>query len=92
MACASCRRGACVQGLRSRGRGSRPLGRNVIRCDDDHVMRTESDALDHRWRTPTGDPCPRTQHLDGTVDGTGECMCCGFCLLAGLVELPSADA
>jgi hypothetical protein len=30
-------------------------------------------------------------HVDGRVDGTGECQDCGFCLLlAGLVDLPEA--
>jgi hypothetical protein len=48
----------------------------------------------HRpWQTPTGDPCPRTLRIDGTVDTTGDCLGCGFCLLiAGLVELPLAFA
>lgn len=34
-----------------------------------------------RYATPTGEPCPRTVHVDGTVEGTGECLWCGFCLL-----------
>jgi hypothetical protein len=39
----------------------------------------------HGYQTPTGEPCPRTVRVDGTVDG-GDCTCCGFCLLlAGLV-------
>lgn len=38
-----------------------------------------------RYTTPTGDPCPRRVHVDGRVEGDGECLWCGFCLLvAGL--------
>ncbi len=52
---------------------------------------TDSKGEKHRWATPTGDPCPRSLHLDGRVDGGGDCHGCGFCLLlAGLVELVSA--
>jgi hypothetical protein len=37
-----------------------------------------------RYQTPTGEPCPRSVRVDGTVDN-GDCTCCGFCLLlAGL--------
>jgi hypothetical protein len=52
------------------------------------VTSTDSDTERGRWRTPTGDPCPRSQHLDGRVDsGGGDCHGCGFCLLlAGLME------
>ena len=40
-----------------------------------------------RWGTPTGEPCPRSLRVDGSVEGTGDCVDCGFCLLlAGLVE------
>jgi hypothetical protein len=46
----------------------------------------ESDGW-HRWRTPTGEPCPRTRRLDGGVEGSGDCLGCGLCLLfGGLVE------
>jgi hypothetical protein len=42
-------------------------------------------AAARRYHTPTGEPCPRTVGVDGTVEG-GDCSCCGFCLLlAGLV-------
>ena len=42
-----------------------------------------------QWWTPTGEPCPRIQRLDGTLEGSGDCVSCGFCLLlAGLVERP----
>jgi hypothetical protein len=52
-------------------------------------MATEPECSPRQWRTPTGDPCPRTQRLDGTVDGAGDCHSCGFCLLlAGLIDLP----
>jgi hypothetical protein len=53
-------------------------------------MGTETDGQVRRWRTPTGQPCPRSQRLDGGVEGTGDCLGCGFCLLiAGLVEFPA---
>ncbi|MGD9996816.1 MAG: hypothetical protein AB7L17_18000 [Ilumatobacteraceae bacterium] len=43
----------------------------------------------HRYATPTGEPCPRTIHVDGTVDNDGNCQSCGMCLLyGGLVQLP----
>ena len=54
------------------------------------VVATGTSDQRHRWGTPTGDPCPRLVHLDGRVEGTGECQDCGFCLLlAGLVDLPA---
>jgi hypothetical protein len=34
-----------------------------------------------RYATPTGEPCPRAVRVDGTVEGTGECLWCGYCLL-----------
>jgi hypothetical protein len=34
-----------------------------------------------RWATPTGEPCPRVKRLDGTIEGSGDCVGCGFCLL-----------
>jgi len=33
------------------------------------------------YRTPTGQPCPRSVQLDGTVCGSGDCHGCGYCLL-----------
>jgi hypothetical protein len=33
-----------------------------------------------RYRTPTGEPCPRTVRLDGSIEGSGDCCCCGYCL------------
>jgi hypothetical protein len=36
-----------------------------------------------RWATATGEPCPRTVRLDGTIEGSGDCMGCGLCLLFG---------
>ena len=54
-----------------------------------------------RYQTPTGQPCPRSLQLDGTVWGTGDCQGCGYCLLleaaawprsAALYELAAADA
>ena len=34
-----------------------------------------------RYQTPTGEPCPRAVRLDGTVEGAGACLGCGYCLL-----------
>ena len=34
-----------------------------------------------RWATPTGQPCPRAVKQDGTIEGSGDCLGCGFCLL-----------
>lgn len=36
-----------------------------------------------RWATPTGEPCPRSRRLDGGIEGTGDCLACGLCLLLG---------
>ena len=39
-----------------------------------------------RYATPNGAPCPRTVRVDGTVEGTGDCLGCGCCLVgSGLV-------
>lgn len=39
-----------------------------------------------RYGTLTGEPCPRTVRVDGDVEGTGDCLGCGACLLGtGLV-------
>ena len=41
----------------------------------------------YRYGTPTGDPCPRTIRLDGTIENGGNCQSCGTCLLfSGLIE------
>jgi len=37
----------------------------------------------HRYPTPTGEPCPRTVHVDGTIENNGNCQSCGTCLLFG---------
>jgi hypothetical protein len=43
-----------------------------------------------RYATPTGEPCPRTVRVDGTVEGDGNCRGCGVCLqFGGLVDLPN---
>ena len=34
-----------------------------------------------RYQTPTGQPCPRSLRVDGTVWGSGDCQACGYCLL-----------
>jgi hypothetical protein len=40
-----------------------------------------------RFATPTGGPCPRCLRVDGTVQGSGDCVGCGTCLqFGGLVE------
>jgi hypothetical protein len=45
------------------------------------------DERQRRWRTPTGQPCPRAQRVDGSLEGPADCHGCGFCLLlAGLVD------
>lgn len=42
-----------------------------------------------RYATPTGEPCPRTVRVDGSVQGSGACVGCGTCLLfGGLFERP----
>ena len=54
----------------------------------DHRRTAEgSDARGpRRYATPTGEPCPRTVRLDGTIEGSGDCHACGCCLLdSGLV-------
>jgi len=57
---------------------------------------TGPDEAPRRYATPTGDPCPRTVRVDGSVVGNGECLCCGFCLLIaeawGEGLFPPADA
>jgi len=66
--------------------------------DNDHVTSPEPEGGNGRWKTPTGEPCPRAQRVDGRIDGGGDCHGCGFCLLlAGLVDswliekVPSPD-
>jgi hypothetical protein len=44
----------------------------------------------HRYPTPTGEPCPRTVRVDGTIEFGGNCQSCGTCLLyAGLLDQPN---
>jgi hypothetical protein len=49
----------------------------------------------HRYPTPTGEPCPRTIRVDGTIENDGNCQSCGTCLLYGGlvdgVDAPAAD-
>lgn len=45
---------------------------------NDHV---DHAIVDRRYATPTGEPCPRSLRLDGTVEGSGDCHACGCCLL-----------
>ena len=41
----------------------------------------------HRYATPTGEPCPRTIRVDGTIENGGNCQSCGTCLLySGLID------
>jgi hypothetical protein len=56
--------------------------------DDDHDL---TDSTARRFATPTGQPCPRSLHVDGTVEGAGDCLGCGTCLqFGGLVDpIPS---
>ena len=52
--------------------------------DDD---REATGSTEHRYATPTGQPCPRTLHVDGTVEGAGACLGCGTCLqFGGLID------
>jgi len=37
----------------------------------------------YRYPTPTGEPCPRTVRVDGTIEFGGNCQSCGTCLLYG---------
>ena len=34
-----------------------------------------------RYATPTKACCPRALRVDGSVEGSGDCLGCGFCLL-----------
>ena len=43
------------------------------------------------YATPTGEPCPRAMRLDGSVDGNGDCHCCGECLLLAFAPWPSGS-
>jgi len=43
-----------------------------------------------RYGTPTGEPCPRVVRVDGTVDGSGDCLGCGTCLQFGGLLEPSS--
>ena len=39
------------------------------------------------YATPNGCACPRTVRVDGTVEGSGDCLGCGVCMLfAGLLD------
>lgn len=44
---------------------------------------TAERATPRRWKTATGEPCPRAVRLDGGLEGSGDCMGCGMCLLFG---------
>lgn len=47
---------------------------------------SEAAVAPRRHGTPTGEPCPRTVRVDGGIEGTGDCLGCGACLLGtGLV-------
>jgi len=37
--------------------------------------------VEHRYATPTGECCLRALRVDGTVEGSGDCVSCGTCLL-----------
>ena len=37
----------------------------------------------YRYPTPSGEPCPRTIRVDGTIEFGGICQSCGTCLLFG---------
>jgi predicted enzyme related to lactoylglutathione lyase/CheY-like chemotaxis protein len=44
--------------------------------------RTQPAGMDRvRFATPTGEPCPRCLREDGILEGSGDCLACGFCLL-----------
>lgn len=46
----------------------------------------------YRYPTPTGEPCPRTIHVDGTIENNGICQSCGTCLLfGGMVDASAAE-
>jgi hypothetical protein len=46
----------------------------------------------YRYPTPTGEPCPRTVHVDGTIENNGICQSCGTCLLfGGMVDTDGDD-
>jgi hypothetical protein len=36
---------------------------------------------ERRWATPTGEPCPRVMRVGRTIEGSGDWVGCGFCLL-----------
>ena len=41
----------------------------------------------YRYPTATGEPCPRTIRIDGTIENGGVCQSCGTCLLhSGLID------
>lgn len=48
----------------------------------------EPAAAVDRFQTPTGAPCPRTLRPDGTVEGSGDCCACGYCVLLELGAWP----
>ena len=46
-------------------------------------MAEDDRAGERRYSTPTGQPCPRTVRVDGSVEGSGNCLGCGTCLQFG---------
>jgi hypothetical protein len=40
------------------------------------------------FATPTGEACPRTVRIDGTVEGSGDCLGCGTCLQLAELAYP----
>ena len=48
---------------------------------------TSDEPPRRRYATPNGRACPRTVRTDGTVEGSGDCLGCGVCMLfAGLLD------
>jgi hypothetical protein len=43
------------------------------------------------YATPTGAPCPRCVRVDGTVEGSGDCLGCGYCVIVAAAAWASGD-
>lgn len=57
---------------------------NTEPTPDAEVRTTSAPRLaGYRYPTPTGEPCPRTIRVDGTIESGGNCQSCGTCLLYG---------
>jgi hypothetical protein len=60
---------------------SKRMVSNSGACDHGGAQGSPEQKTAYGYHTPTGAPCPRTIRLDGSVEGSGDCVGCGYCQL-----------